>query len=194
MNVKRIGAILGVKGFLMIAALTAIAVALVTYGAVVTVNPYKQLYQGVTSSSWTVYVNEVDQTRYQPGSSAEPIFNTSDSDTYGFEVVTDSSKVCAVKIDLTAAVNASKFSNFQINVKYWAGSAWADETLYSAATGSSTKNYINGLTSGDAGYVHQAASTTRYYIIEVTYSYDLVDETAQIVVNFRYTPLPQDSF
>jgi predicted peptidase len=144
-------------------------------------------------------VNDVNETRYLPGSgspagSAEPTYNSSDSSTYAFKVVTDGDKVCAVKIELTSAVNSSKFSKFEITAKYWTGAAWADETLYSAATGSTTKSYIDGLTSGDAGYIHQGLSTTRYYLIKVTYSYDLVDETTQVTVTFQYTPLPQDSF
>ncbi|MFQ5621698.1 MAG: hypothetical protein ACE5FT_07730, partial [Candidatus Nanoarchaeia archaeon] len=108
----------------------------------------------------------------------------------------DADKVCAVKIELTSAVNSSKFSKFQITVMRWnaTASAWQDETLYAAATGSTTKSYIDGLTAGDSGYVHHAASLTRYYLIKVTYSYDLVDETTQVTVTFQYTPLPQDSF
>jgi hypothetical protein len=66
--------------------------------------------------------------------------------------------------------------------------------LYAASTGSTTKSHINGSTGGDAGYVHQAASTTKYYEVKVTYSYDKVDATAQVTVTFQYTPLPQDNF
>ena len=29
-----------------------------------------------------------------------------------------------------------------------------------------------------------------YYLVEVTYSSDLVDETTQVTVTFQYTPLP----
>jgi len=53
---------------------------------------------------------------------------------------------------------------------------------------------MNGLTPGDAAYVHQAASTTKYYEIQVTYSYDKVNETSQIPVTFQFTPLPLDDF
>jgi intein-encoded DNA endonuclease-like protein len=139
-------------------------------------------------------VNDVNQVRYLPGGSAEPTLNTGESSTYAFKVVTDTNKVCAIKIELTSAVNGSKFSNFNITVRSSTGGAWTDETLYAGATGVSTKSYINGLTGGDAGYVHQAASTTRYYEVKVTYSYDKVDATAQVTATFQYTPLPQNSF
>ena len=196
---RKLEAILGVKGFLCIASLTMIALALVAYTATVTITPTQQFTIGATTATWTVYVNDVDETRYLPGSgspagSGEPTFNSSDTDTYAFKVVTDADKVCAVKIDLTSAVNSSKFSNFNITARFWTGAAWADEVLYDAATGSTTKSYIDGLSAGDAGYIHQAVSTTRYYLIKVTYSYDLVDATDQVTVTFQYTPFPQDSF
>jgi hypothetical protein len=73
-------------------------------------------------------------------------------------------------------------------------SAWENETLYADATGSMTKPYIDGLTVGDSGYVHHAASLARYYLINVTYSYDLSDTVTPINVTFQYTPLPQESF
>lgn len=193
-SLRKIGAILGVKGVLCFVSLIMIALALITYTATVNIVPTQQFTIGATTSSWTVYVNDADKVRYLPGGSAEPTLNTSDTNTYAFSVVTDASQVCAVKIELTSAVNNSKFSKFQITVKYWTGSAWANETLYDAATGSTTKAYINGLISGDAGYIHQSLSTTRYYLIMVTYSYDLVDETTQVAVTFQYTPLPQSSF
>lgn len=191
---KKLLAIVGVKGLLCLASLTMVALALVTYAATVTLNPTQQFTIGATSASWTVYVNDVNKARYLPGSSIEPTLNTGDSSTYAFKVVTDANKVCAVKIELTSAVNSSKFSNFNITVRSSTGGAWADETLYAASTGSTTKSYIDGLTGGNVGYVHQAVSTTKYYEVKVTYSYDKVDETAQVTVTFQYTPLPQDSF
>ena len=129
-----------------------------------------------------------------PGDFSEPTLNTSDTNTYALKVVTDSNKVCAVKIELTAAVNSSKFSNFEVTVRSSTGGAWSDETLYAASTGATTKTYVDGLVSSDAAYIHQAVSTTKYYEIKVTYSYDKVDETAQIAITFQYTPLPQDNF
>ena len=197
--IKKLWAILGLKGFLCFVSLTMIALALVTYTASVTITPTKQFTVGATSASWTVYMNDVNETRYLPGSgspagSSEPTFNASDTGTYAFKAVTDADKVCAVKIELTSVINSSKFSRFQITVKYWNGSAWDPETLYDAATGSSTKSYINGLTSGDSGYIHQGTSETTYYLLKVVYSYDLTDETTQITATFQYTPLPQDSF
>lgn len=196
---KKLGAILGLKGFLCFVSLTMIAIALVTYTASVIITPTQQFTVGATSASWTVYMNDVNETRYLPGSgspagSSEPTFNASDTETYAFKAVTDADKVCAVRIELTSAVNSSKFSKFQITVKNWNGSAWDAETLYDAATGSSTKSYIDGLTSGDFGYIHQGTLETTYYLLKVVYSYDLTDETTQITATFEYTPLPQDAF
>src|SRR3990170_2089132 len=154
---KKLLAIVGVKGLLCLASLTMVALALVTYAATVTVNPTQQFTIGATSASWTVYVNDVNQVRYLPGGSAEPTLDTGDSSTYAFKAVTDGNKVCAIKIELTSAVDGSKFSNFNIAVRSSTGGAWSDETLYAGATGATTKSYINGLTGGDAGYIHQAA-------------------------------------
>ncbi len=197
--IKKLEAILGLKGFLCFVSLTMIALALVTYTASVTITPTQQFTVGATSASWTVYMNDVNETRYLPGSgspagSSEPTFNASDTETYAFKAVTDADKVCAVRIELTSAVNSSKFSKFQITVKHWNGSAWDAETLYDAATGSITKSYIDGLTSGDFGYIHQDTLETTYYLLKVVYSYDLTDETTQITATFQYTPLPRDSF
>ncbi|MDH5450816.1 MAG: hypothetical protein OEZ29_02970 [Candidatus Bathyarchaeota archaeon] len=191
--------ILGVKGFLCLASMTMITLALTTYTATVTIVQTQQFTVGATSTSWTIYVNAVNETRYLPGSgspagSEEPTFNASDFSTCAFKVATDADRVCAVKIELTSAVNNSKFSKFEITLKHWNGSAWDAKTLYDAATGSTTKSYIDGLTSGDAGYIHHGMSETVYYLIRVTYSYDQVDETTQTTVTFQYTPLPQDSF
>jgi hypothetical protein len=173
--------------------LTTIALALVEYTATLTITPTEQFTIGTTTDSWTVYVNEVNQVRYLPGASSQPTFDSGDTSTYAFSVVTDANKVCAVKIELTSAMNSSKFSNFDITVQYWTGAAWADAILYNAATGSTTMTEIDGLTT-TAGYLHQVVSTTTYYLIKVTYSYDLVDDTDQVTASFKYTPLPQDSF
>lgn len=191
---RKLLTILGVKGILSVASLTAIALALVVYTVAVTVNPTQQFTVGAPSASWTVYVNDVNQVRYLPGGFTEPTLDTGDSSTYAFKVVTDANKVCAIKIQLTSAVDGSKFSNFNITVRSSTGGAWSDETLYAGNTGATTKSYVNGLTGGDSGYIHQAASTTNYYEVKVTYSYDNVDETAQVTVTFQYTPLPQDNF
>lgn len=200
-NVRKSLAILGVKGLLSLLLLTTCALALVSYMASVTVTPTQQFTEGATSATWTVYINDEDQVRYLPGSgspsgSQEPTIDAGDSGTYAFKVVTDADKVCAIKIELTAAVNNSKFSKFEITLERWnsTGSAWEPENLYDAATGSTTISYIDGLTGGAAGYVHQSASATEYYLVKVTYSYNLVDETTQVTATFQYTPLPQDSF
>jgi len=193
-SIKKLELMLGLKGFLCLSSMTMIAVAFVTYTGTVTITPAQQFTIGVTTDSWIIYVNDVNEVRYLPGGSTQPTFNASDSDTYAFKVVTDADKVCAVKVELTSAMNSSKFSKFEITAEYWNGSAWNVETLYDAATGSTTKSYIDGLASGDAGYVHQGTSETAHYLVKVTYSYDQVDETTQMTATFQYTPLPQDSF
>jgi hypothetical protein len=199
---RRLRAVLGVKGLLCLVSLILVVLALVSYTATVTVLPTAQFTIGATTASWTVYVNDVDQIRYLPGTgtpsgSQQPgTPSDADTNTFAFKVVTDSARVCAVNITLTSAVNSSKFSKFEITVLFWnsTASAWQDETLYAAATGSTTKSYINGLTAGDHGYIHHVASLIRYYLIKVTYSYDMVDETDSVTVTFQYTPLPQESF
>ena len=191
---NKLSALIGIKGLLAIALMASIGVALVVYTAQVTVTPTLQYTIGSTTSSWSMYINEVDAVRYLPGAGSKPTFDSGNPNTYAFKVVTDLAKVCAVKIELTSAMNSSKFSKYQITVEYWTGAAWAAETLYAASTGATTKSFINGLTPGDAGYIHQTTSTTRYYLVTVTYSYDLVGETAQVSSTFQYTPMPQDSF
>ena len=193
MNKKRLSAILGLKGILAIASLTSIAVALVFYSASVTVTPTQQFTIGASSDSWSIYVNEVDQLRYLPGADAEPTFSDVDTDTYAFKVVTDADKVCAVEIVLDSAMDNGKFSKFDITVDAWDGDSWETATLYNAAMGSTTVTDIDGLTT-TAGYVHQTVSTTTYYMVTVTYSYDLVDTNTDVTATFEYTPLPADSF
>ena len=193
MNKKRLSAILGLKGMLAIASLTSIAVALVIYSSAVTVTPTQQFTIGASSDSWTIYVNEVDQIRYLPGADAEPTFSDVDTDTYAFKVVTDAYKVCAVEIVLDSAMDNGKFSNFDITVDAWDGDSWETATLYNAATGSTTVTDINGLFT-TAGYIHQDAGVTVYYMVTVTYSYDLVDTSSDVTATFNYTPLPADSF
>jgi len=195
---RKLKATLGLKGLLCIASLITIALALVYYTAVVTITPYKQFTIGATTDDWTVYVNDIDQVRYLPGEgtpagstkpSAAP---NGGSNTYAFKLVTDAGKACAVNITLTSAVNSSKFSKFQITVMFWntTSAAWEDATIYDAQSGGSSKTYIDGLT-GDFGYIQQSASTSLYYLMKVTYSYDLVDATTDVTVTFSYTPLPQ---
>jgi hypothetical protein len=194
MRFKQLAAMLGVKGFLCVISQIMIVLALVIYTASVAITPTLQFTTGAASSSWTVYVNDVNKARYLPGGTTKPTFNASNPGSYIFKVVTDANQVCAVKIELTSPVNASKFSNFNITMEYWNNTAWVSGTLYNANTGPTTKPYIDGLAVGDSGYVHQVLSTTRYYLIKVTYSYDKVGETTQLVTTFQCTPLPQDSF
>ena len=190
MNVRKIGLILGLKGFLAICSLVSIAIALVTYSASVTIIPTQQFAIGSSSESWNIYVNEVDQDRYLPGGPSIPVLNPADLNTYAFSVVTDASKSCAVKIELTSAMDNSKFSKFDITIEYWDGASWIPATIYDSATGSTTISEIDGLTSGSAGYIQQDVSLSTYYLVKVSYSYDLVDDSTQITANFQYTPLP----
>jgi hypothetical protein len=193
-KIKKLGALLGIKGVLSIASLATIAVALVVYSAAVTITPTQQFTIGALSDSWTVYINEVNEVRYLPGNYSAPTLNPGDTSTYAFRVVTDANKVCAIQIQMASAMSSSLFSNFDITVSYWvAGSGWTSETLYASNTGSTTISSIDGLTT-NAGYIHQAASTDRYYLVEVTYSYDIVDTTTQVTANFEYTPLAQNNF
>jgi len=185
---RKIGALLGVKGVLSIAALSTIALALVVYTASVTIAPTVQFTLGASTDSWTVYINEVDQVRYLPGGFSMPV----DTSTYAFRVVTDVNKACAVQIELTSAMDSGLFSNFNITVSCWeAGTGWSGAAqLYDSATGGSSISSIDGLTT-NAGYIRQAASDDVYYLVQVTYSYDIVDTTTPITATFQYTPLPQ---
>lgn len=185
---------LGIKGILCIICLASVATALVTYTTAITVNPTVQLTQGATTATWTLYINEVDQVRYLPGGFDKSTLNTANTATYSFKVTTDANRVCAVKVELDAAVDENKFSKFDLTVLSSTGTDWSAETLYSASTGTGTKAAIDGLTTGDAAYIHQSTSTTMYYEVKVTFSYNLVDDTTPIPITMRLTPLPQGSF
>ena len=195
---KKLGAMLGLKGVLCLASLTIVTLALVSYTATVTITPVNPLTQGATTDDWTIYINDVDEVRYLPGAGT-PAGSTvpssspnGGSDTYAFKVDTDAGRSMAVNITLASPVNTTKFSKFEITVLFWnaTDSSWDNATLYDAPTGGSTKSYIDGLTS-DYGYVQQSVSTSRYYLMKVTYSYDLVETTTVITVSFNYIPLPQ---
>jgi hypothetical protein len=168
---------------------------MVSYSSEISASPNQQFSVGSSSYKWDVYVSDVNQVRYLPGEAASPLLNTGDSFTYAFKVVTDSNRVCAVKIELTSTVDKAKFSNFNITVMRWddVGAKWVSEPIYAAQTGNATKTSIDG-TSSDAGYIHQALSTKEYYILKVTYSYNLVDTTTPVDTYVQYTPLPQTSF
>lgn len=186
-KIRKIRALLGIKGVLAIASLTTIALALVVYTASVTITPTSQFTLGTSTYTWTIYVNEVNQVRYLPGGSSLPADGTT---TYAFRVST-TSKGCAVQIELTPAMSSSLFSNFDITVMEWQpGTGWVSATLYDAATGGSSISSINGLTTA-AGYIRQAAGASdTSYLIRVTYSYDLVDTATPVTATFQYTPLP----
>lgn len=195
---RKLRAILGVKGSLCLLSLAMVVLALVAYTATVTITPTKQFTIGATTQSWTIYVNDVNQIRYLPGSgsptgsavpaTAPPV--DTDPTTFAFYVVTDASKACAVNITLTSPVNSSEFSKFEINALSWAGVSWNAVTLYDQPSGGSSKSFIDGLTN-DFGYVQQSGVASTYYLLNMTYSYDQVDTTNAITVTFSYTPLPQ---
>lgn len=199
---RKLRAILGVKGSLCLLSLAIVVLALVAYQATVTITPTKMFAQGAASASWTIHVNDVNQTRYLPdGSGANPagsaLPGVPDGNTsrYAFMVSnTTAGKWCAVKIELTAAVNSSKFSRFDIAAMWYNSSVpgWVDATLYDAPTDGNTISYINGTEAGDVGYIrHGATDGTRYYLIKVIYSYDNVDAITTVPVTFQYTPLPE---
>ena len=186
---KKLGALLGIKGVLAISSLATIALALVVYTASVTITPTTQFTLGASADSWSVYVNDVDEVRYLPGGDSAPSA-IGDTSTYAFRV-NSLTRGCVVQIELTSAMSSSLFSKFEITVSYWTGSGWAQATIYNAATGGSTISYIDGTTTTAYGFIRQAAgSGDTYYLVEVTYSYDLVDTTTSVTAEFQYTPLP----
>ena len=193
---RKLRAILGVKGSLALLSLATVVLALVAYTAQVTITPTKQFTIGATTQSWTIYVNDVNQIRYLPGSGSPtgsavpattpPVLAVPAS--FAFYVETDASKGCAVNITLTSPVDSNKFSKFEIRALSWVGS-WSAVTLYDQPSGGSSK-FINGSTN-DFGYVQQLAGQQTFYLLEMTYSYDKVDTTTAFNVTFSYTPLPQ---
>jgi hypothetical protein len=186
-KIRKIRALLGIKGLLAIASLTTIAMALVVYTASVTITPTAQFTLGVDTESWTAYINEVNQVRYLPGGDTPP----STGATNAFSLDT-TNRGCAVQIELTSAMNSAVFSNFDITVMYYdSTSGWTSAQLYDSATGGSTITSINGLTT-NAGFIRQASGEgATSYLIRVTYSYDIVDDTTGVTATFQYTPLPE---
>jgi hypothetical protein len=193
--------IVGIVALLLISTLL-VTVALVMYQSNVASTPTKQLTLGAAATAeWTFYVNEVNQAKYMPGVNisgiVQPTFSASDTSTYAFKVVTDSNKVCAVKINLLAPVDALLFSNYDVTVMACntteGFTTWASVPLYAAATGTTTAT-LSGLTPDGAAYIHQDLSNTDYYLVVVHYSYDLLDTNTAISTAFVYTPLPQNSF
>jgi hypothetical protein len=185
-KIRKIRALLGIKGLIAIASLTTIAMALVVYTASVTINPTAQFTLGVNTESWTVYINEVNQVRYLPGGNALPATGA----TNAFALDT-TNRGCAVQIELTSAMDSGLFSNFDITVMYYdSSSGWTAAQLYDSATGGSTIGSIDGLTT-NAGFIRQTAGTgSTSYLIRVTYSYDIIADTTGVTATFQYTPLP----
>jgi len=192
--IKKVWAALGVKGVLAIASLIVVAsAALFSYSVPVTISPFQQLYQGATSGSWTIYVNEEDKVRYLPGGTSQPSLDPDNATTYAFKVKTDSSMNCSIEIKLTAAMSGSKFSKFQITVYSNSSGSWSGTpvNLYTTKDGATTMSYIDGLTT-TPGYVHQGTSATSYYqfyLIKVLYTY-IDSSEAAISPEFVYTPYP----
>ena len=187
-KIRKIRALLGIKGLLAIASLTTVAMALVVYTASVTITPTSQFTLGVSTQSWTVYVNEVNQVRYLPGGDTPPATGATGN---AFSLDT-TNKGCAVQIELTSAMDSGLFSNFDITVMYYDPliPGWTSAQLYDSATGGSPITSIDGLTT-NAGFIRQASGTgATSYLIRVTYSYDIVDDTTGVTATFQYTPLP----
>ncbi|MGD0645593.1 MAG: hypothetical protein ABSA75_11875 [Candidatus Bathyarchaeia archaeon] len=186
---------LGIKGILciicLLICLSSVSFALITYTNTVTITPTDQLTVGTATTTWTIYPNQ-QGTQYMPGGSSESTLNTGDTTTYAFKVVTDAHEVCAVKVELTSAMNPDQFSSFDITVLSSTGGTWSAEPLYAASTGTTTKASINGLIQGDAAYIHQDVSLTQYYEIQVTYSY--IGVNTPITATFQFTPLPLNGF
>lgn len=173
---------------LLIAILAAVAaVEVVTYTQTLTLTSYKQLTVTTTSASWTVYINDANKVQYIPGGDSEPTLDTTDPTTYSFSVATDSSKACAVEIDLETTVSTD-FSLFQVTVLSQAtsGTDWSPVTLYTTATGTTTASYLDGTTNTPV-YLQQAVSTTTYYLVEVTYSY-AGDTATSYTIDLQFTP------
>ena len=185
-KIRKISALLGIKGLLAVASLTSIAVALVFYSCAVTITPQTQFTMGPTTFAWNVMVNDVNAVRYLPGGTAVPA--TAANYAFSFD---DMGRDSAVQIQLTSAMSGGLFSNFDITVMYYDSTGgWTPAQLYDAATGGSPISSIDGLTT-NAGFIRQAASTgATSYLIRVTYSYDLVDTTTPVTATFQYTPLP----
>jgi len=196
-KMRKIRLLIGLKGILSIACLTTVALALVVYTASVTMTPQYQFSQGATADTWNLYLNEVDQVRYMPGGAVAPWPVDGDLASYAFKVVTDGNKVCAIAVRAASAVSA-KFVKFDIRVKYWniATDTWDYDQLYESATGLATKSWINGLDATDVGYIHQALSSTVYYLVEVTYTYDISNlaQFTQETATFEFTPYAASGF
>jgi hypothetical protein len=175
----------------LIAILTGLAVAemLTTYTTTISITGFIQLSQGATTSSWTVYPNEI-ATQYVPGGASEPTFNPDATSTYAFNVTTDSHEACSVEINLAAPVS-SDFSSFQITVLRWTGSEWSSATLYAAATGGSTITYIDGTQTNAVGYVREVISSSTYFLVEIAFNYTPTGTPGTYTVNLQFTPYPE---
>jgi hypothetical protein len=185
-KIRKIRALLGIKGLLAVASLTSIAIALVVYTTAVTITPATQFTMGPTTYSWNVLVNDVDAVRYLPGDTAPPATGA----TYAFSLDT-TSRGCAVQIQLTSAMSSGLFSNFDITVMYYdSGTGWTTAQLYDSETGGTAITSLSGL-STTPGFIRQASGTSATsYLIQVTYSYDIVDDTTPVTATFQFTPLP----
>ncbi|TRO51290.1 hypothetical protein E2P61_06545 [Candidatus Bathyarchaeota archaeon] len=185
-KIRKISAVLGIKGLLAVASLTSIAIALVVYSTAVTITPANQFTMGPATYSWNVYINDQNAVRYLPGDTAPP----STGSTYAFSL-NDLGTDCAVQIQLTSAMSSGLFSNFDITVMYYDTTlGWTTAQLYDSAIGGSTLTSINGLNT-TPGFIRQAAGAgATSYLIRVTYSYDIVGATTPVTATFQYTPLP----
>ena len=185
-KIRKISALLGIKGLLAVASLTSIAVALVFYSCAVTITPQTQFTMGPTTFAWNVMVNDVNAVRYLPGGTAVPA--TAANYAFSFD---DMGRDSAVQIQLTSAMSGGLFSNFDITVMYYdSGTGWTTAQLYDSETGGTAITSLSGL-STTPGFIRQASGTSATsYLIQVTYSYDIVDDTTPVTATFQFTPLP----
>jgi len=191
---KRYRKIYLLAAIFLIATLAIVAsIEYLSYTQTLTLQPYKQFALGVSSASWTIYINDINQVQYVPGGDSQPTLNIGDTSTYAFNITTDANRVCSLEIQLASAVSGTDFSEFQVTVLSNSTLGWTAAPLYTAATGTTTTSYLDGLTSGSAVYIHQPVSTSTYYLVAVTYSY-IAGTTTPISVSLQYTPLPLTSF
>lgn len=208
MNIKRkLPWLLTGKGLMATLSVLAVAIALVSYTATVTININSSFTVGATTATWDVYLNDVAQLRYLPGSTATPRGSAelgSGTTNNAFSVVDDGAQGTAVNITLTTLMSATQFSQFQITVKQWnaTSSSWQAgtplSTLYTTQTGTTTMTFIQGLSGGAGqtfGFLHilKTQTTTVYFEIVVTYTVNATSAGTATAV-FSYTPTRTSAF
>jgi hypothetical protein len=149
-NFKKLKLALGINGIIALICLGIFVVALITYTTTTSQTPVKQFYQGITSDSWNIYLNEQNCVRYLPGISPENVLPPSqpvdgETSTYAFKIVTDSYRVCAVDVRLSEEANSTLFSRFDIQALFWntTATAWEVVPIFSGPTGDENSTSID---------------------------------------------------